>query len=320
MAVPAQTIQIVTRVGIREDLDDMLYDISPIETPFVTAIKKGKVNNVLTEWQTDSLVAADPENAVVMGDDADNDNRPATVRLSNYTQLMDKVVGTSSTARAVVTAGRRDEHALQIAKSMKELKRDMEAAFTRNRAAVAPTSSVAGKSAGALAFIRTNTSRGAGGANPTLSASTSGFPNAGATNGTQRAFTEPLLKTVLQAVWTAGGEPSMVLLGGTQKAAASAFAGIAQQRRDTGNKRATIVGAADVYVSDWGEVTFVADRFCSVRDALVVDPEYWEIGTLQPMKREALAKTGHADRDMISCEITLKCLNEGASGVVADLT
>lgn len=320
MAVPTATTQAVSRVGIREDLADMIYSIAPTETPFVQAIKKGKVSNVNTEWQTDTLASADPENANIQGDDVGNDTRAATIRLGNYTQLMDKVVGTSSTARASNTAGRADEHAYQIAQSMKELKRDMEAAFTGNRAAVPPAAGTAGKSAGALAFMRTNVSRGSGGANPTLSGSTTGYPNAAATNGTTRAFTETLLKTVLQSVWTAGGDPTMVLMGGSQKVAASAFAGLAQQRRETGNKRATIVGAADVYVSDWGEVSFVADRFCSTRDALIVDPEFWEIGTLQPLKREALAKTGHAERDMISVEHTLKCLNDGASGVVADLT
>jgi len=319
--VAANTIQTMTRVGNREDLSDIIYNISPTETPFVTAIGRGKADAVYHEWQTDTLVDANADNKAVQGDDLANESRPATSRVGNYTQIMTKVVGTSTTQRAVKSAGRSDEHSFQLAKAGKELKRDMEKRFVGNYAAVPPTSSVAGESAGALAWLRTNVSRGAGaGANPTLSGTTQGYPNAAATNGTPRAFTETLLKSVIQSTWTAGGDPSMVILGPTQKQAASAFAGIAQQRRETGNKRATIVGAADVYVSDFGEVRFVADRFCSTRDALVIDPEYWSLATLDPMQRRKLATVGLADRDAMYVELTLRCNNEAASGVVADLS
>lgn len=317
MTVPSNTIQTPSRVGNREDLDDIIWDISPTETPFISAIGKGSCSAVFHEWQTDALAAANADNKAIQGDDVDNDSRAPTVRVGNYTQIMDKVVGTSSTQRAVRSAGRKDEHAYQLAKAGKELKRDMEARATGNYASVAPTASVAGEIGGALAWLETNTSVGGG------SGADGGF-NAGivgaATNGTQRAFTEPLLKGVLGKVWDAGGDPSMVILGRFQKEKASGFAGIADQRRETGNKRATIVAAADVYVSDFGEVTFVADRFCSQRDALIVDPEYWSVDTLQPFNREKLAKTGHADRDMLAIEWTLKCKNEAASGCVRDLT
>lgn len=320
MAVATNTVQTPSRVGIREDLSDIIYDISPTETPFVSSIGKTTASNVYHEWQTDSLAAADATNKNVQGDDVTNDSRAATLRMGNYTQLMDKVIGTSSTARAVKTAGRKDEHAYQLAKAGKELKRDMEARLTGNYAAVAPTSSVAGETSGALAHIRTNVSRGTSGANATLSGTTQGYVSAAATNGTQRAFTETLLKAQIANAWTAGGDPSMVLLSATQKQTASTFAGIAQQRRETGNKKAVIVGAADVYVSDFGEVTFVPDRFCSTRDALIFDPEYFKLATLQPFTRDALAKTGHADREMLSIEFTLECNNEAAHGLVADLS
>lgn len=317
MAVPTNTIQTPSRVGNREDLSDIIYDISPTETPFVTAVGKGEATAVYHEWQTDALVAADATNKNIQGDDVANDSRPATTRVGTYTQLMDKVVGTSSTQQAVKAAGRsKGEHAYQLAKAMKEIKRDMEARATGNYASVAPTSSVAGETAGALAWLTSNVSRGSTGASGGFSAGIV----AAATNGTQRAFTETLLKTVVSSVWTSGGEPTMCLVNAAQKQAASGFAGIAQQRRDTGNKRATIVGAADVYVSDFGEITFVPDRFCSTRDALIVDPSQWSIDALQPLQRAALAKTGHAERDMIFVEWALKCNNQAASGVVADLS
>ena len=316
MPVPANTIQAVGRIGNREDLADIVYDISPTDTPFVTAIRKGKAEATYVEWQTDALVAANPENAVVQGDDLDNNNRPNSVRVGTHTQIFAKTVGTSTTQRAVRQAGRSDEHAYQLAKAGKELKRDMEAAFTRNRASVAATTSVAGKTAGALAWLTTNVSRGASGANGGFSAGIV----AAATNGTQRAFTEALLKTVVASAWNSGGEPTMAIMSLTQKQTAAAFAGLASSRREVGNSRLKIIAGADVYVSDVGEIQLVPDRFASVRDALIVDPSMWEIATLDPMQRRKLAVTGLAERESLHTEVALKCLNEAASGVVADLT
>jgi hypothetical protein len=233
---------------------------------------------------------------------------------------MKKVVGTSTTARAVKSAGRSDEHSYQLAKAGKELKRDMEARFLANLPAVPPTASVEGETAGALAWMRTNTSRGAGGANPTLSGTTQGYPNAGATNGTQRAYTEALLKTAIASAWTSGGEPTLVITNLLQKQIAATFSGLAQQRRETGDKKVKIIAGADIYVSDVGELQFVPDRFGSARDALIIDPEYWSVATLDPMQRRKLATTGLADRDAIYCEVALRSHNEAASAVVADLT
>ncbi|GAA0729967.1 DUF5309 domain-containing protein [Sphingomonas japonica] len=320
MAVPSNTIQTVTRVGNREDLSDIIYNISPTETPFVTAIGRESASAVYHEWQTDALVSANANNFAVQGDDLSNENRPATTRLGNYTQIFTKVVGTSTTQMATKSAGRSNEHSFQLAKAGKEIKRDMEARYTGNYAAVPPAASTAGQSAGALAFMRTNTSRGVGGVNPTLSGTTTGYPNAAATNGTQRAFTEALLKASIASAWNAGGDPTLVIMSLGQKQIAATFTGLAQQRRETGSKRLTIVAGADVYVSDVGELQFVPDRFCSARDALIIDPEMWAIATLDPMQKRKLAVTGLADRDAMYTEQTLVCKNDGASAVIADLT
>lgn len=320
MAVPSNTIQTVTRVGNREDLSDIIYNISPTDTPFVTAIGREDASAVYHEWQTDALVSANANNKAIQGDDLSNENRPATTRLGNYTQIFTKVVGTSTTQQAVRAAGRSNEHSYQLAKAGKELKRDMEARYTGNYAAVPPAASTAGEAAGALAFMRTNTSRGTGGANPTLSGSTTGYPNAAATNGTQRAYTEALLKAAIASAWNAGGEPTLVITSLGQKQVAATFTGLAQQRREAGNKRLTIVAGADVYVSDVGELQFVPDRFASARDALIIDPDMWAIATLDPMQKRKLAVTGLADRDAMYTEQTLVCRNDGASAVIADLT
>jgi len=316
MTVPTNTIQNVNRVGVREDLSDKIAQLFPDDTPFLNAIATGKCSATKTEWQTDGLANANPNNAQIQGDDLANDSRANTARVATYTQISTKVVGVSSTLEATNKAGRKSELAREIMKAGRELRTDMEARACGNYASVAPAAGTAGQTAGALAWLTSNVSRGATGANGGFSGGTV----TAATNGTQRAYTEALLKTVLQSVWAKGGNPKMVITSGGQKQIAAAFPGLAQARRETGNKRTTIVAGADIYVSDFGEVQFVPSRFSSTRDALIVDPEYWEIGTLDPLGVQDLAKTGLSTRKMLSVEWALKCLNEAASGVVADLS
>lgn len=316
MAVPTGTTQTYQVVGRREDLTDVIHDVTPTETPFMSAIGKHTASNTFHEWQTDALAAASASNAVIEGDDPANDSITATVRLGNYTQLSDKVIQVSSTQRAANNAGRGDELSYQLMKRSKELKRDIESSLTSNNASVAGAAGTARQSAGFEAWIQTNDSRGAGGANTAFT----GGIQAAATDGTQRVYTETLLKDVLQLCWTNGGEPTMVMVGAFNKKQMSGFVGIADQVRDTGNKRATIVGAADVYVSDFGQLDIIANRFSRTRSALVIDPSMWKLAYYQRFKTEDLAKTGHSDRKMLSVEYTLESCNELGSGVVADLT
>jgi hypothetical protein len=317
MAVPSGTTQTYQAVGRREDLTDVIHDITPTDTPFMSAIGKGTADNTFHEWQTDALASPSGTNAVVEGDDPGNDSAAATVRLGNYTQLSDKVIQVASSQRAARNAGRGDELSYQLMKRSKELKRDMETRLTGNYASVAGNASTARECAGFEAWIQTNDSRGATGGSTAFA----GGIQAAATNGTQRAFTETLLKDVLQLCWENGGEPSMVMVGAFNKKAASAFAGIATQyRENTGERQATILGAADVYVSDFGTLSIVANRFSRARSALVVDPSMWTLCYYQPFRTEDLAKTGHSERRMLSVEFTLEACNEKGSGCVADLT
>lgn len=320
MAVPSNTVQTFARTNIREDLGNIISNISPIETPFMSNIGTGKATARLHEWLTDSLASADPDNKTVEGDDATNDTTSPSVRRNNYTQLSDKVVQVSTTAQSVNTAGYANELAYQVAKKGKELKRDIEMRLTSNKAAVPGNASTAGESAGAVAFIITNASRGASGAAPTLSGTTTGYPNAAATNGTLRNFAETQLKTVHQAAWAAGGNPNVLLMSGTLKQTASTFTGIAQIRKDVpGKGPATIIGAADVYVGDFGEIAFVPSRFTTGRDALLLDTDLWKLADLQPYSLTDLAKTGHSDRKMLAREYTLECTNEAGNAVIADI-
>lgn len=313
-------------VGIREQLSDTIFSISPEETPFISNIGRGNVANTLFEWQTDALAAVDTGNAVVEGADAGSATQAATKRMQNYTQISNKVLQISGTEEAVNKAGRNSEMAYQLAKKSSELKRDMEAILTRNQVAAAGDSSTARTTGSLEAWLRTNTSRGTGttdGADPTLSGTTSGYPNAAATDGSAdalREFTETLLKSVIQDVWSEGGDPSILMVGPTQKQKASTFAGIAAQRYMAPNDGpTTIIGAADVYVSDFGSIQVVPNRFQRDRTAFVLDPEYASVQFLRDFEVIDIAKTGDSEKKEIIVEYGLEISNEAAHGVIADI-
>ena len=309
--------------GIREDLANVIYNISPEDTPFTNNIGRGTVSNTIFEWQVDELAAAVDNNAVVEGDDVTSFTAAvATDRLANYTQISRKDVLISGTLEKLDKAGRRSEIAYQLSKKGAELKRDIESASLANQAAVAGSMpSTARRTAGLPAFLRTNSNRSTGatpGADPTVS---NGLVNAAATDGTQRAFTEAMLKDVIQKVWTEGGTPKMLMVGPGNKVVASTFTGIADIRFNlTAPKTAAIIGAADVYVSDFGQVSIVPNRFQRNRDAFVLDPDFAELCWLRPITQVELAKTGDAEKRMLIGEWGLKVKQQKAHGIIADLS
>ena len=288
------------------------------ETPFMSNIGRETVTNTLYEFQTDVLAAA-AANAQLEGDDvATFDAVVATVRVQNYAQISRKTIVLSATEEVVNKAGRRSELAYQIAKRSSELKRDQEFILLQNTAADAGNTTTARKTGSLLAFLKTNTSVGAGGANPSYTT----LPNATRTDGTQRAFTEVILKDVIQKVWSSGGTPKILMVGPVNKQRVSGFTGIASSRFniDGGAKPATLIGAVDIYVSDFGNVQVVPNRFQRERDAFVLDPDYAKMVVLRPYQQIELAKTGDAAKSMLLVEYGLKITAEDAHGIAADLT
>ncbi len=320
MAIVANTYLTYSSVGNREQLSDVIYNISPEETPLMSLARKGSEKGVYFEWQNDALAAA-AANAQLEGDETSYSAAVPTTRLANYMQISKKNAIVSGTEEAIEKAGRGSEMAYQLAKKSAELKRDMELTASQNQAAVAGNSTTARQTAGFESFIRTNDSRGASGADPTLSGSTQGYPNAAPTDGTQRAFTETLLKAVLKSSWDNGGKGGVLLMSSAQKQVASGFAGIAEVRKNIeGNNQAVLVAAADVYVSDFGQVSFVPSRFVRSRSVLLIDPEYVEIVTLRDFRVEDRAKTGDAFKKEVVVEWGLKLHHEMAHGIIADLS
>jgi hypothetical protein len=281
-------------------------------------IGRGTASNTLFQWQTDTLADNTTANAQLQGDDISTfDAVTPTVQLTNYTQISRKTVVISGTVEAVNKAGRKSELAYQLAKRAAELKRDMETIMLANQAASAGDSTTAQKTGSLLAFIKTNTDKGTNGADPSYTT----LPNDDRSDGVTRAFTETILKSVLQKVWEQGGDPSIVMVGAKNKQVVSGFNGIATRYRDVpAGKQAQIIGAADVYVGDFGQVNIVPNRFQRDRDAFVLSPDYAGVHFLRPFQQVELATTGDAEKRLLLAEYGLAIYNEKAHGLAADLS
>lgn len=319
MAANASTFQEVDAVGNREDLADVIYNIDPHETPFMSNIGTATVSATKHEWQKDTLAAAVDTNAKVQGDEYTLEATSPTERIGNFTQISHKNFSISATQQAVSKAGRNSEIAYQRIKRGKELKRDVEKQMLSNKASVAPASAVAGQSAGIESWLETNVDRGATGANGGYNSGT-GVVDA-PTDGTNRTFTEALLKTVQESTFSSGGSPTMLFLPPALKREFSTFTGIADIRKEApGQRQATLIGAADVYVGDFGTLTAMPHPYgMRANSALLIDPTRVRKGVLRRMGEERLSKTADAEKFAMNEEYTLIVDNEAAHGIVADV-
>jgi len=312
------TYQTYTAIGQREDLSDVIYNISPTDTPFMSSVGKTKATAVYHEWQTDSLAAA-ALNVAVEGATASDATMSPTSRVGNRCQISQKTIKISNTLQAVDKAGRKSEKAYQLAKASAEIKRDMELTLLSNQVATNGNSSTARALGGMQAWLSTNYSGG-----------TSGVAGSGGTtartNGTNRTFTEAMLQSVVKSVYTAGGNPKILMVTPTHKQTVSSFAGIAAQRyMAPSNAPTTIIGAADVYLSDFGTLSVVPSRFMNSTNsaddvAFVLDPEMAAVAYLRPFQTNELAVTGDNESTQLLAEFTLEVKNEAAHGIVADLS
>ena len=333
MAVIANSFLTYDAKGIREDLSDLIADISPPQTPFQSNVGTREAENTYIEWQTDSLATASAT-PVVEGQDLSSFTAVTpTVRLGNYAQInmVDFII--SGTEQTVRKAGRQSEVGYQAAKAAKELKRNIEVACLLNGVgAVAGATATARVTAGFPCWLKTNeTSTNV--TAPSYSGSTpTGASEVWKSFGTPTAFTEAMLKTTMQECFSSGGEPRMLMVSPFNKSAVSAFSGIASSRYNVdGAEPSVIIGAADIYVSDFGNLSVVPNRFfTTVIDAgagslmndwaFLIDTDEVALATLRPYRIEALAKSGDADKRMALSEWGLQVNNEAAHGVVAGIT
>lgn len=298
---------------IKEDLEDIIYDISPMDTVAMSMFGRTRVSSTLHEWQTDSLRAASTDNAALEGFDFSTSAAVNTNRLKNYTQISTKEIVVSGTMQAVDKAGMDSALGYFVAKYGKELKRDIEACILSRNSATAGAAASARVSAGIQTYLETSlhikaVQPGTGSAATTTAWISTGIPNSNPTNGSASttAFSAALLETALGVAWANGGEVDVVLLSSKQKAIANTFTGVATRFRDVGSKQqAQIIGAADVFVSSFGDHKLMLSRYIDPDVVLCIDTAQWSVGYLRPIQTTEVAKVGDAERRMIVAEWTL---------------
>lgn len=306
MAAPSNTFLTTAAIGNREDLTDVIYRISPTQTPVLNLASKTKATNTLHEWQVQELASA-ADNAQAEGDDASNKTVTPTVRLTNRTQISTKTVQVSGSQQNMNPAGRKDELAYQMSLASAEIKRDMERGLTQNDVlATSPR-----KSRGLRGWVVDNNSKAA---DATLASYTN---NTGYTAGTTRAFTETLMKSVLQQCYTNGGEPDVIMMPPAIKQVFSTFSG--NSTRFDKSEDAKLYAAIDFYYGDFGTLEAVPNRFMATSDVFLLQTDKLAVAYLRPFQTAELAKTGDAERRMIVVEYAMECRAPKAHGAVYDL-
>lgn len=312
MAVIANTLTTYDAIGVREELSDIIDNISPTATPVYSALRKKKIASRRPEWLVDSLAAA-ANNAQIEGNDIGSTFTAVTAptRYDNYAQISAKNFIISRTENIVDKAGRDKEVDYQTLKKTKEIKRDVEVAIIQNTTYNAGATATARQTRGLAGWVKQGSVGAGAGVFPVPSTNTA--PVA----GTARAWTEALLKDMAQDAYTAGGEPTLLVLRPADKALTSAFAGNATRFEKV--EQSTITAAYDYYVSDFGKFKVVPDRFCDAA-AYLIDLEHASFGTLDPLVRSPLAKTGDAEKMMLTMEYAFICDNPDAHAVARDLS
>ena len=317
MAQPTGVYVSFSSVGLREDLENVIYDISPTDTPFMSMGGRTDAIAVNHEWQTDSLAAA-ADNFNEEGATLTASEPAATTRVGNICQISLKTTLVSGTLDAVSKAGRNEELAYQMSKRSKELKRDMERTLVGvNQAKTAMSADSTVRKLGSLTtWVNTNISKASNGSNG------SGAGAATRSDGSARAFTETLLKAAIVSAYNEGADIQYLMMAPSAKQTFSSFVGVGgasgvSNFTDTADQR--IIGGMDVYVSDFGEMAVVPNRLQRARDVWLLDPEYYGVAYLRPFFQREVASTSDGEQRAIIAEYTLVCKNEKALGAVYDI-
>ena len=322
MAVPGNTRLTFGGVQIREDLSNIIYNISPMDTPFMNGCGKGTASNTLFEWQKDDLAAA-AANRKFEGDDPASLAVVEPVKLTNQTQISEKAVQTSGTAEAVDWAGRKSSQAYQLAKRAKEIKRDMELMLTGETVKAAGAAGVARATGACMTWMGTaaiGTSNLVDG-----SAAGVGIVNAGtgtsvaAPAGVDVVLTMTFLNNCVERIFNAGGSPDVIMCDSALKVKMSSLAGSTVADIVTNHDKtspASAINSVDVIVTDFGTFKIVPNRFCLANQLYVLDYDFWSIDYLRPFQTETLAKTGDSIKQMMIAEYGLRGKNGQASGAV----
>ena len=314
MTQPTNVFETYDSKSIREDLSDVIYNVTPDETPLLSSLAQVKASQTYHEWQVDSLRASG-NNFHLEGDNTTGDVITPTTREGNYTQIFKNACVVSGTDQAVTNAGKGKELAYQLIKTGSEQKLDMEKALMSNVARVAGATGTPRKLGGLATWVKTNVSNiGTNGANPAgvIGGATT------RTNGTQTVLNQTKFDSALQSCWENGSKPNMVILSAFQMSKALNFVGN-NNARSTGAS-GKVENLLNVYVTPWGNVSFVPARENASRDVWIIESDKLALASLRPMKQTELARTGDSETRQIVAECTLVVRNEKALGLVADCT
>lgn len=295
------TFSTYDQVGLKEDVSDIISDISPTDTPMTSMIKTQKVNARVYEYMTDSLEAAG-DNKAVEGADATIAALTPTTMITGNTQILTKAFQVSATADAVGTYGRAKETAYQLGRALKAIKRDLEYAYVgHDNAKVSGTSSTAREMASASKLISSATTVDAG-------------------TGSADPITEAKLLDVHQAVYNEGGDPSVLMIKPSDSEVIANFTGSAGRTRTFNDENKTLTAVVDVLVNPYGTLKVVLNRHQMSSHAFLLDPTMWRSAVLRPFSRTLLAKNGDSDKHFIVGEYGLMHLNPKASGMINGLS
>jgi hypothetical protein len=310
----ATTSTVSNTSGLAEDFEDIIFDVSPTDTPMLTLAKRKKANARYHQWQEDALAAAS-SNKAEEGADASYATATGTTTLGNYCQISTKTVDISRTLDIVQKYGRKSEVAYQIMKRGKELKRDMEFTICRNQAS---TNATARATAGWETMISGNLVR----ANSAQTAdySVRGFASSSWTapeDGSLVTFIEADLVSALGLAWEDGGDPSVIMMSKKNKNLFNSFAGIATKYNEVkGTAQAVVSGSADIYVSSYGNHSVKLNRYMRNEAVFCIDPEYISVAYLDGIKKTPMAKTGDSERHLLTVEYALVVDNRDAHATV----
>ena len=289
------------QIGIKEDVSDIITDITPTDTPFVSLIKTQKVNNRTYQYQTDELAAAG-SNAQIEGADPTMATLTPTTMISGTTQILTKAFQVSATSDAVATYGRAKETAYQLARALKSIKRDLEFAYV---------------GASNAEVVGNNTS---GGTAREMDSADQLIDSATTIAGGTAALTEQKLLDAGEAVFNEGGDASVFMIKPGDAQIVSGFTGASGRYRNFNDGQKTLTNVVDLYVSPYGEYRVVLNRHQMTTHAFLLDPSMWRSAVLRPFSRTLLAKTGDSDKHFIVGEYGLMHMNPKASGMINALT
>jgi len=314
-------------IGNREDLTDILTNISPTETPFISSIGRVSARSVLHEWQTDTLsdVATNSQDE---GFSATNASAGVTTRLGNRTQIFSKVVMVSNTELAMNPAGRDNEYSYQLQKRTKELARDLESAcLVQSAQSSGEATAGTARLMEGLGLGGTYGSAATAGLGGWISANyyvgtalglTAGGNNGVSAGSARFNLTETLLNNLFQVIWEQGGAPDMVFANGYLRRVISGFTtnNTRFQTIPNSNSEVMLNGSVDVYRYDFGVVSIKSNRYMSNTQVAAVQTEYFKLAELRGMNFKELATDGDRTRGLLTYEATLAAYAPRTGGVI----